>query len=55
MIEGLKIQDFSAGYARHLIIKSLDIDPLPKGKVTVLLGPNGSGKINIIKSVSGIK
>lgn len=30
MIEGLKIQDFSAGYAKHLIIKALDVEPLPK-------------------------
>ncbi|NBN75449.1 ABC transporter ATP-binding protein [Proteus sp. G2615] len=54
MIEGLKIQDFSAGYARHLIIKSLDIDPLPKGKVTVLLGPNGSGKSTLLRALAGL-
>ncbi|HEJ9485243.1 ABC transporter ATP-binding protein [Proteus terrae] len=54
MMEGLKIQGFNAGYAKHLIIKALDVEPLPKGKVTVLLGPNGSGKSTLLRALAGL-
>lgn len=54
MIEGLQIQDFNAGYAKHLIIKKLNVEPLPRGKVTVLLGPNGSGKSTLLRALAGL-
>ncbi|OAT22608.1 ABC transporter ATP-binding protein [Proteus myxofaciens] len=54
MIEGLQIQDFNAGYAKHLIIKELNVEPLPRGKVTVLLGPNGSGKSTLLRALAGL-
>lgn len=54
MIEGLQIQDFNTGYAKHFIIKELNIAPLPKGKVTVLLGPNGSGKSTLLRALAGL-
>ena len=46
---GLRIEKLSTGYAKREIIKELTVSLLPRGKITVLLGPNGSGKIDVVK------
>ncbi|WP_340608725.1 ABC transporter ATP-binding protein [Xenorhabdus bharatensis] len=54
MSQGLKISRFTAGYPKHPVIESLDANPLPRGKITVLLGPNGSGKSTLLRSLAGL-
>ncbi|MCC8366185.1 ABC transporter ATP-binding protein [Xenorhabdus sp. PB61.4] len=54
MSQGLKISRFTAGYPKHPVIENLDANPLPRGKITVLLGPNGSGKSTLLRSLAGL-
>lgn len=51
---GLKINDFYAGYPKRKIIENLNVAPLPRGKITVLLGPNGSGKSTLLRALAGL-
>ncbi|MEM8201085.1 ABC transporter ATP-binding protein, partial [Morganella morganii] len=46
---GLQIKHFNAGYPKRKIIEDLNVEPLPRGKITVLLGPNGSGKSTLLR------
>ncbi|EPO9088768.1 ATP-binding cassette domain-containing protein, partial [Escherichia coli] len=43
-MSGLTINALCAGYGKRRIIEHLSISTLPRGEVTVLLGPNGCGK-----------
>ncbi len=36
---GLRIEKLSTGYSKQEIIKELTVSLLPRGKITVLLGP----------------
>lgn len=54
MIGGLQINHFNAGYPKHQVINNLTTQPLPRGKITVLLGPNGSGKSTLLRSLAGL-
>ncbi|MCU6273385.1 ABC transporter ATP-binding protein [Morganella morganii] len=51
---GLEIKHFNAGYPKRKIIEDLNVEPLPRGKITVLLGPNGSGKSTLLRSLAGL-
>ena len=42
-MSGLTINALCAGYGKRRIIEHLSISTLPRGEVTVLLGPNGCG------------
>ncbi|MBD2799837.1 ABC transporter ATP-binding protein [Xenorhabdus sp. M] len=54
MNQGLKINQLTAGYPKHPVIENLDVNPLPRGKITVLLGPNGCGKSTLLRSLAGL-
>ncbi|WP_017349402.1 ABC transporter ATP-binding protein [Pantoea sp. A4] len=54
MGEGLRLQQFSAGYPRRQVIDQLDVPVLPRGKITVLLGPNGCGKSTLLRAMAGL-
>ncbi|MDR0218062.1 MAG: ABC transporter ATP-binding protein [Enterobacteriaceae bacterium] len=54
MNQGLKINQFTAGYPKQPVIKNLDVETLPRGQITVLLGPNGSGKSTLLRSLAGL-
>lgn len=51
---GLKINNFYAGYPKRKIIENLNVAALPRGKITVLLGPNGSGKSTLLRALAGL-
>ena len=51
---GLQIKHFNAGYPKRKIIEDLNVEPLPRGKITVLLGPNGSGKSTLLRLLGGM-
>ncbi|WP_414148917.1 ABC transporter ATP-binding protein [Erwinia sp. BNK-24-b] len=54
MMDGLKISGFHAGYPKRKIISNLIVPLLPRGKITVLLGPNGCGKSTLLRSIAGL-
>ncbi|MFS2224505.1 ABC transporter ATP-binding protein [Pantoea sp. B65] len=53
-MQGLSIRGFSAGYPKRQIIENLHVPLLPRGKITVLLGPNGCGKSTLLRSLAGL-
>ncbi|STP19242.1 ABC transporter [Escherichia coli] len=48
VMSGLTINALCAGYGKRRIIEHLSISTLPRGEVTVLLGPNGCGKSTLL-------
>jgi iron complex transport system ATP-binding protein len=46
----LTTEKLSAGYGEHLIVKDLNL-ALPDGRITALVGANGSGKSTILKTI----
>ncbi len=44
----LRTVDLSVGYQKQKIVQNLTIE-IPEGKIIGLIGPNGSGKIDIFK------
>ncbi|MDN4626272.1 ABC transporter ATP-binding protein [Erwinia sp. ACCC 02193] len=54
MMDGLAIKGFHAGYPKRKIISNLNVPLLPRGKITVLLGPNGCGKSTLLRSIAGL-
>lgn len=53
-MQGLQISAFNAGYPKRKIIENLTVPVLPRGKITVLLGPNGCGKSTLLRSLAGL-
>ncbi|WP_438498443.1 ABC transporter ATP-binding protein [Paenibacillus sp. IHBB 3054] len=53
MSERLNTEQLSIGYAEATIVKGLNLS-LPTGKITALVGANGSGKSTILKTMARI-
>ncbi|MEK4851891.1 ABC transporter ATP-binding protein [Paenibacillus sp. FSL H7-0756] len=53
MSERLNTEQLSIGYAETMIVKGLNLS-LPTGKITALVGANGSGKSTILKTMARI-
>ena len=49
----IELKNVSAGYEEQDIIKNVSIS-FPKGKVSVLIGPNGCGKTTLLKTALGL-
>lgn len=49
----IDISDLSAGYPGKPVLSHLDLH-IPRGKVTVIVGPNGCGKSTLLKTLAGI-
>lgn len=49
----LEIQNLSAGYPGKPVLRDICLT-LPRGKVTVIAGPNGCGKSTLLKALAGI-
>ncbi|MEG3112462.1 MULTISPECIES: ABC transporter ATP-binding protein [unclassified Pantoea] len=54
MMAGLTLRGFSTGYPKRKVIENLDVAPLPRGEITVLLGPNGCGKSTLLRALAGL-
>ena len=49
----LEIRNFSAGYERKPVLQDISLS-IPRGAVTVIVGPNGCGKSTLLKALAGI-
>ncbi len=54
MEQGLGLSHFYAGYPKRKVIEDLNVPLLPRGKITVLLGPNGCGKSTLLRALAGL-
>lgn len=52
-MEGLKIENLSAGYGNREILKDVSLEA-PEGELVFLLGPNGAGKSTLLKCAAGL-
>ncbi|WP_232698075.1 ABC transporter ATP-binding protein [Brevibacillus daliensis] len=53
MADRLSTKDLTIGYGDHIIIDNLNLS-VPNGKITALVGANGSGKSTILKTMARI-
>ena len=49
----LEIRNLTAGYGGAPVLKDVSLT-IPRGKLTVIAGPNGCGKSTLLKAVAGI-
>ena len=49
----LEIRDLTAGYPGQSVLSYVNLS-VPKGKVTVIAGPNGCGKSTLLKALAGV-
>ena len=49
----LEIRDLHAGYEGKTVLQDISLS-IPKGAVTVIVGPNGCGKSTLLKALAGI-
>ncbi|MFC6376821.1 ABC transporter ATP-binding protein [Tatumella terrea] len=54
MSDSLSIKGLTTGYRRHPVISEMSLAAIPRGKVTVLLGPNGCGKSTLLRALAGL-
>lgn len=54
MQQGVVLRHFSAGYPKRSVIENLNVEPLPRGGISVLLGPNGCGKSTLLRALAGL-
>lgn len=48
----IEIKDLSFGYGEHVIYDHIDMH-IPKGKITAILGPSGTGKTTLLRLIGG--
>jgi iron complex transport system ATP-binding protein len=48
----LKIQDVTLGFARRQILSNVSFD-VPSGRIVSIIGPNGTGKTSLLRTVCG--
>lgn len=53
-MSAIEVRSITAGYGQHVILKDLSV-AIPKGKVTMIIGPNGCGKSTLLKHIARIK
>lgn len=49
----LEVKKVSKFYEKNQVLKSVSVD-LREGEITVLIGPNGSGKTSLIRAITGL-
>ncbi|MHB1485592.1 MAG: ABC transporter ATP-binding protein [Saccharofermentanales bacterium] len=53
MTSHIRLEKLNVGYGKKTIINDISLDIL-KGKMTCILGPNGSGKTTVLKTIAGL-
>ena len=49
----LSAECLDAGYGKAAVVKGLDVNAL-RGQTICLIGPNGSGKTTVLRTLAGI-
>jgi len=49
----ISIQDVSKSFGSHTVLQDITFD-IPKGKITAILGPSGTGKSVLLKNIIGL-
>lgn len=52
-MNAIEVQNITAGYGDTLILEDLSVT-IPKGKITMIIGPNGCGKSTLLKNIARI-
>ncbi len=50
----LSLHSLTAGYTAKKVLRNLQIDAIPSGKITALIGPNAAGKSTLIKAIAAL-
>ncbi|EEZ4479812.1 ABC transporter ATP-binding protein [Escherichia coli] len=53
-MKGLSLYKLNAGYQKKNVICDLSLSELPRGKITIILGPNGCGKSTLLRALAGL-
>ncbi|MHB1543834.1 MAG: ABC transporter ATP-binding protein [Gammaproteobacteria bacterium] len=48
----IRLEDVHFGYGSHAVFSGLSMD-IPKGKITAIMGPSGTGKTTLLELVTG--
>jgi ABC-type transport system involved in resistance to organic solvents, ATPase component len=48
----VSVRDLSFRYGDRIIFRNVDLD-IPRGKVTAIMGPSGTGKTTFLRLISG--
>ncbi|MDO4355119.1 MAG: ABC transporter ATP-binding protein [Clostridia bacterium] len=51
--KAIEVRDVQVGYEEHIVIPKLSLS-IPKGKITIIIGPNGCGKSTLLKTIGRI-
>jgi len=51
---GLSAQDLCFSYGRRQVLSDVSFDPIERGKLTVLIGPNAAGKSTLFRLIAGL-
>lgn len=54
MHKGFSLHQLSAGYRGRIVLRNVDLAPVPPGSLVALVGPNAVGKSTLIKAVAGL-
>ncbi len=49
----IEIKDLHKRFGKNRVLKGVDLT-IPRGQITAVLGPNGSGKTTVLKSILGL-
>lgn len=54
MTQGLEITGLSAGYGKRAVLSGMSLDPIGRGQVVALVGPNAAGKSTLLRALAGL-
>lgn len=52
-MNAIEVHDITAAYENHVILEHFNVN-IPKGRITMIIGPNGCGKSTLLKNIARI-